>query len=218
MSDSFAIDVNKLIWGENQEFSKRIGLYFGTFNPIHIGHLIIANHIVNNSPLDEVWFVVSPHNPHKKKASLLEDYHRLNLVKEAIEGNDNFRASDIEFKLPQPSYTATTLAYLQEKYPNKEFTLIMGEDNLRSLHKWKNVESIVDNHKIIVYPRNKTIQENVLLAPQIKSAQIALLKDVPFMDISASFIRESIKEGKSVRYLLPHPVLKYIDEMNFYKG
>jgi len=213
----FSIDINKLIWGENKEFSKRIGLYFGTFNPVHIGHLIIANHLVENTPLDEVWFVVSPHNPHKKKASLLEDYHRLNLVKEAIEDNDKLRASDIEFKLPQPSYTATTLAYLQEKYPKKDFTLIMGEDNLRSLHKWSNFETIVENHKIIVYPRHQTIQEQELVKPTVNTDQIAVLKDVPFMDISASFIRKSIKEGKSVKYLLTAPVLKYIDEMNFYK-
>jgi len=215
--EDFSIDVNKLIWGENKTFSKRIGLYFGTFNPVHIGHLIIANHVVENTPLDEVWFVVSPHNPHKKKASLLEDYHRLNLVKEAIEDNDKLRASDIEFKLPQPSYTATTLAYLQEQYPKKDFTLIMGEDNLRSLHKWSNFETIVKNHKIIVYPRHQTIQEKELVKPTVNTDQIAVLENVPFMDISASFIRNAIKEGKSVKYLLTAPVLKYIDEMNFYK-
>ncbi len=215
--EDFSIDINKLIWGENKEFSKRIGLYFGTFNPVHVGHLIIANHIVENTPLDEVWFVVSPHNPHKKKASLLEDYHRLNLVKEAIEDNDRLRASDIEFKLPQPSYTSTTLAYLQEKYPKKDFTLIMGEDNLRSLHKWKNFETIIEHHKIIVYPRHQTIQEQSLVEPTVDTDKIAVLKDVPFMDISASFIRKAIKDGKSVKYLLTAPVLKYIDEMNFYK-
>jgi len=217
MKPDFSIDINKLIWGENKLFSKRIGLYFGTFNPIHIGHLIIANHLVENTPLDEVWFVVSPHNPHKKKASLLEDYHRLNLVKEAIEDNDKLRASDIEFKLPQPSYTATTLAYLQEKYPKKEFTLIMGEDNLRSLHKWRNVETILDKHNIIVYPRHQTIQEKELKKPEVKMDRIALLSNVPLMDISASFIRQQIKAGKSVKYLLTPPVAKYIDEMNFYK-
>ncbi len=215
--DDFSIDINKFIWGEPKEFSKRIGLYFGTFNPVHVGHLIIANHIVENTPLDEVWFVVSPHNPLKKKASLLEDYHRLNLVKEAIEDNNKLRASDIEFKLPQPSYTATTLAYLQEKYPKKDFTLIMGEDNLRSLHKWRNFETIVANHKIMVYPRHQTIQEKELVNPVVNSDKIVVLRDVPFMDISASFIRKSIKEGKSVKYLLTDPVLKYIDEMNFYK-
>lgn len=217
MSNDFSIDINQLIWGENKQFSKRVGLYFGTFNPIHIGHLIIANHVVNNSPLDEVWFVVSPHNPHKKKSSLLADHHRLSLVKEAIEDNDNLKASDVEFNLPQPSYTATTLIYLQEQYPEKEFTLIMGEDNLRSLHKWRNYEEIIKNHKIIVYPRNQTIQEEILISPQVGKAQIVVLKDAPFMDISASFIRKSIKEEKSIRYLVSEPVLKYIDEMNFYK-
>ncbi len=215
--EDFSIDVNRLIWGNPGEYSKKIGLYFGTFNPIHVGHLIIANHFVEYTPLDEIWFVVSPHNPHKKKATLLADHHRLNLVKEAIDDNPKFRASDIEFHLPQPSYTVNTLVHLREKYPKKEFALIMGEDNLRSLHKWKNYEEILKYTPILVYPRNKTIQEKETLPIQVKSDKIQLLKNVPTMDISASFIRQSIKEGKDVRYLLTAPVLKYIDEMNFYK-
>lgn len=217
MENTFNIDVNKLIWGDNINLSKKIGLYFGTFNPIHIGHLIIANHIVEYSPLDEIWFIVSPHNPHKKKSNLLKDYHRLDLVREAIEDNHKFRVSDIEFKLPQPSYTATTLEYLKEKHPNKEFVLIMGEDNLRSLHKWKNVDTIINNHNIIVYPRNKTLQEKELTSPKVNLSKIMILKNVPHMDISASFIRKAIKEGKDTRYLLPKSVIKYIDDMGFYK-
>jgi len=147
----------------------------------------------------------------------LPDHHRLNLVKEAIEDNPNLRASDIEFKLPQPSYTATTLIYLEEEYPDKEFTLIMGEDNLRSLHKWKNYEEIIKNYKIIVYPRHQTMQEKELVSPLVSQAKIVLLKEAPFMDLSASFIRKSIKAGKDVRYLVSDSVLKYLDEMNFYK-
>lgn len=199
----------------------KVGLYFGSFNPIHIGHLIIANHMVDATDMDQVWMVVSPHNPLKKKKSLLEDYHRLALVNEAIEDNDNLRASDIEFKLDQPSYTANTLAYLKEKHPNLEFALIMGEDNLRTFHKWKNYEHILENYSIYVYPRVLTIQElekdklennNLQSHPNIHYCQ-----DAPIMKISSSFIRKRIKNKGDVRYLLPQPVMQYIDEMNFYK-
>ena len=140
---------------------KKVGLYFGTFNPIHVGHLIIANYMVDFTELDEVWFVVSPQNPLKDKKSLLKDYHRLALVQEAIVDNDKLHASDIEFSLPKPSYTSDTLAYLHEKHPDLEFSLIMGEDNLRTFHKWKNYESILQNNKIIVYPRVLTEQEKL---------------------------------------------------------
>lgn len=199
----------------------KIGLYFGSFNPIHIGHLIIANHLADNEELDQVWFVVSPHNPHKKKSSLLADYHRLALVREAIEGNEKLRVSDIEFGLPQPSYTATTLAYLKDKYPNYLFSLIMGEDNLRTFHKWFNYEIILENHPIFVYPRAYTMQEkdkgeitkSILLAHK----NVSLCENVPVMNISSSFIRQQIKVGKDVRYLLSEPVFEYVDRMNFYR-
>ncbi len=131
----------------------KIGLYFGTFNPIHIGHLIIANHLAEHTDLDQIWFVVTPHNPHKNKASLLEDYHRLQMVHLATEDYPKIKPSDIEFKLPQPNYTINTLTYLTEKYPNHIFSLIMGEDNLASFHKWKNQDIILQNHDIFVYPR-----------------------------------------------------------------
>ena len=131
----------------------KIGLYFGTFNPIHIGHLIIANHLAEHSDLDQIWMMVTPHNPHKQKSSLLDDYHRLHMVHLATEDYPKIKPSDIEFKLPQPNYTVNTLAHLQEKYPTHEFSLIMGEDNLNSLHKWKNYEVILHNHDIYVYPR-----------------------------------------------------------------
>ena len=202
----------------------KIGLYFGTYNPIHVGHLIIANYMADYTDLDKVWLVVSPQNPLKKKSSLLEDYHRLAIVRRAIEDNPNLQASDIEFKLPQPSYTATTLVYLKEKYPNDEFCLIMGEDNLRTFHKWKNFEVILKNHEIFVYPRILTAQEEQEVDAIGEHTDNGLMKhphvhicDAPVMKVSSSFIRSSIKEGKDVRYLLTEPVYQYVTEMNFYK-
>jgi nicotinate-nucleotide adenylyltransferase len=200
----------------------KVGLYFGTFNPIHVGHLVIANYMAEHTELDQIWMVVSPQNPLKKKASLLEDYHRLALVERAVEDNSQIKACDIEFKLPKPSYTVTTLVYLKEKYPNYEFSLIMGEDNLRTLHKWKNHEMILANHKFYVYPRALTIQEEEKETPEDINGfelleNVSVCKEVPVMKISASYIRESIRLGKDVRYLLTEPVHKYVDEMNFYK-
>jgi nicotinate-nucleotide adenylyltransferase len=199
----------------------KIGLYFGTFNPIHVGHLIIANYFANETDLDEIWLVVSPHNPLKDKATLLKDFHRLDMVKEAIEDNPRLKSSDIEFKLPKPSYTATTLAYLKENYPNDEFSLIMGEDSLRSLKKWYNYEVILRNYKIFVYPRavlmdelasNNPIEKSLIEHPNVK-----IMQDVPIMKISASYIRHAIKNGKDFRYLVTEPVFKYIEEMHFYR-
>lgn len=199
----------------------KIGLYFGSFNPIHVGHLIIANHLADTTELDQIWLVVSPHNPHKEKKSLLADHHRLALVKEAIEGNDKLRASDIEFHLPQPSYTATTLTYLKDKHPEYEFSLIMGEDNLRTFHKWFNYETILNNHSIFVYPRAYTVQEkqsDFVSENQLGDHKnVTVLDHAPVMNISSSFIRRQIQNGKDVRYLLSEPVLKYVEEMNFYR-
>jgi nicotinate-nucleotide adenylyltransferase len=203
----------------------QIGLYFGTFNPIHVGHLIISNYMAEYTDLDQVWLVVSPQNPLKKKKSLLEDYHRLAIVRAAIEDNDKLRDSDIEFKLPKPSYTAHTLAYLKEKYPKYSFNLIMGEDNLRTLHKWKNYEAILEHHKLYVYPRVLTVQEEEeeqeigsLPDNELKAhPSVVFCDEAPIMKLSASFIRQAIKDGKDVRYLLSDPVHKYIDEMNFYR-
>ena len=199
--------------------NKTIGLFFGSFNPIHVGHLIIANHVVQLEHIDEVWLVISPHNPHKIKESLLPDLNRLYMVNLAVEDNNKLRASDIEFKMPQPSYTIDTLTYLKEKYPQNEFCLIMGEDNLRSFHKWKNYESILNAHKLLVYPRVLTEQEidkeqklNTIIEPQHFE-----MIDAPLMKIAASFIRNSIREKKDVRYLLTEPVWKYCDEMSFYR-
>lgn len=201
----------------------KIGLYFGTFNPIHVGHLIIANHMAQHSDLDQVWLVVSPQNPLKDKATLLADHHRRILVEEAILDNPKLQVCDIEFSLPKPSYTVTTLAHLKEKYQKHEFSLIMGEDNLRTLHKWYNYEHILDNYRIYVYPRILTEQE--LVSEKVddefentkQHKNVVYCNDVPVMKISSSFIRRAIAEGKDVQYLLTAPVLKYIDEMGFYR-
>jgi nicotinate-nucleotide adenylyltransferase len=201
---------------------KKIGLFFGTYNPIHVGHLVIANHLANYTELDEVWLVVSPQNPLKKKDSLLQDYHRLALVRVAIEDNPKLKASEIEFSLPKPSYTSNTLAHINEKYPDYSFALIMGEDNLRTFHKWKNYEDILKNNQIYVYPRILTEQEKLASDSEIKNEldkhkNITICADVPVMKVSASFIRKAVKEKKDVSYLLTQPVFKYLTEMHFYE-
>lgn len=200
----------------------KVGLYFGSFNPIHVGHLIIANHMANYADFDQIWLVVSPQNPLKKKATLLEDYHRLALVNIAIEGNEKLKASDIEFKLDIPSYTATTLTYLKEKHPTYTFSLLMGEDNIRTFHKWFNFEIILENYSIYVYPRAMSINDAKLYAeiPEhdlLKHKNVHFVEDVPVMSISSSFVRQAIKEGKNVSYLLTEAVNNYVDEMNFYR-
>lgn len=191
----------------------KIGLYFGSFNPIHIGHLIIANQLVENSDLDQIWFVVTPHNPFKKKSTLLDNHHRLEMVYLATKDYDTLKESDIEFNLPQPNYTVNTLAYLTEKYPEKEFSLIMGEDNLKSFHKWKNYQVILDHHDIYVYPRisDGTVETQFDNHPKIHHVE------APIMEISSTLIRNSIKAGKNIKPLLPEHVWSYLDEMNFYR-
>lgn len=191
----------------------KIGLYFGTFNPIHIGHLIIANHMAEYSDLDQIWMVVTPHNPLKKKNTLLDDSHRLQMVHLAAEDFPKIKPSDIEFKLAQPNYTINTLAHLQEKYPKYEFSLIMGEDNLKSLHKWKNYEVILEHHEIYVYPRISSEEENL----EFKNHPKIHIIHAPIVEISSTFIRENIKIGKNVKPLLPNKVWEYIDHNNFYK-
>ncbi|MGB0886665.1 MAG: nicotinate (nicotinamide) nucleotide adenylyltransferase [Vicingaceae bacterium] len=199
----------------------KIGLYFGSYNPIHVGHLIIANHMATHSELDQVWLVVSPQNPLKTKATLLADYHRLAMVKIAVEGNNKLKASNIEFDLPQPSYTIDTLTFIQEKHPEHDFSVIMGEDNLRTLHKWKNYEQILNHYTIYVYPRVLTHQElaanSKLKKTPFKDHPKVNITEAPIMKISANFIRSAIKNKKDVRYLLTEPVYKYLIEMHFYE-
>jgi nicotinate-nucleotide adenylyltransferase len=202
---------------------KRVGLYFGTFNPIHVGHLVIANYMADYTDLDEVWLVVTPQNPLKKKTSLLADYHRLALVRTAIEDNPKLKASDIEFGLPKPSYTVNTLVHLKEKHTDHQFSLIMGEDNLRTLHKWKNHEIILTDHELFVYPRALTVQEEAEVKAitdaknEFAKHQNVHLCEAPVMKVSSSFIRKAIKENKDVRYLLTEPVYKYVKDNRFYE-
>ena len=190
-----------------------IGLYFGTFNPIHVGHLIIANHMVENSDLDEIWMVVTPHNPFKKKSSLLDNYHRLQLVDLATENYPKIKSSKIEFDLPQPNYTVNTLVHISEKYPQYNFSLIMGEDNLKSLHKWKNYETILEHHHIYVYPRISEGKKATQFDNHPKIHKI----DSPIIQISSTQIRKGIQEEKNIQPMLSNSVWKYIDEMNFYR-
>ena len=190
-----------------------------------MGHLVIANYMVDYTDLDKVWLVVSPHNPLKDKSTLLPDFHRLALVREAIYENPKLKACDVEFHLSKPSYTITTLAYLIEQYPEHEFSLIMGEDNLRTLHKWFNHEVLIKNHLIYVYPRALTVQEEQevrsisesIITNYSSYPSIVFCDDAPVMKVSSSFIRKAIKEGRDVRYLLTEPVFKYVEEMHFYK-
>lgn len=191
---------------------KKIGLFFGSFNPIHIGHLVIANHMVEFTDLEQVWLVVSPQNPFKERSQLLNDYIRLDMVRMAIEHYPKLRASDIEFSLPKPSYTIDTLMYLQEKYPEKEFSLIMGMDNLESFPKWKNHEQILKNHHLYVYPRIGSEGGEL-----VNHSNVTIVPDVPVMQISATFIRESIRNNKNVTPLLPEKVADFLDKNIYYR-
>jgi nicotinate-nucleotide adenylyltransferase len=189
----------------------KVGLFFGSFNPIHNGHLAIANYMVEYTDMNQVWFIVSPHSPLKEKKNLLADYHRYELVLRAIGDDPAFKASNIEFTLPKPSYTIDTLVHLSEKNPGKELVLIMGADGLSTFNKWKNYQQIIRYYHRYVYPREGTDPNHL---PNMENATLV---DAPVIGISSSFIRKAIKEGKDVRHFLPAPVWKYIQEMNFYR-
>ncbi|VAW23512.1 Nicotinate-nucleotide adenylyltransferase [hydrothermal vent metagenome] len=191
----------------------KIGLFFGTFNPIHVGHMIIGNYMVEFSDLDEVWFVITPQSPFKQKTSMLGNFHRLAVVNIAVENYPKLKTSTIEFNLKQPNYTIDTLVHIEEKYPNKQFCLIMGEDNLKGFHKWKNYEAILENYELYVYPRISEGKAEHKLLNHTKVHKI----NAPIVQISSTFIRKSIKEHKNISTMLPCDVWKYIDEMNFYK-
>lgn len=189
----------------------KIGLFFGSFNPIHIGHLIIANYMANHTSLDKVWLVVSPQNPLKKYGDLVNTYDRLEMARLATDNATNISVSDVELKLPQPSYTIDTLTYLKEKYPEHEFALIMGSDNLVNLPKWKNYQLLLRDYKIYVYPR-----------PGYENAELAAHPSVvttmtPLMELSATFIRKALAEGKNIQYFVPDAVLNFIDSKSLYK-
>lgn len=187
-----------------------IGLYFGSFNPIHIGHLIIGSHVANHTTVQQVWFVVSPQNPLKPSTVLLNEYHRLHLVQLAVEGDPRLKASDVEFKLPRPSYTIDTLTYLAEKYPQHSFSIIMGSDSFQNLPRWKNFEQLVKNYSFIVYQRPAFPVTNEY------GAKVQIL-EAPLLEISATAIRHSIKAGLSVRYILPDAVREEIEKTGYYK-
>lgn len=189
----------------------KIGLFFGSFNPIHIGHMIIANVMAGNTDLDKVWFVVSPQNPLKPSKGLLHEFDRYDLVKAAIADNFKLEVSDVEFHLPKPSYTIHTLAHLTEKHPGKEFKLIIGEDNLENFSQWKNYEQILQQYGLYVYPRPRVSQSELKYRPQVT------LIDAPLLDISATYIRNCIKDNKSIRYLVPEVVDQIIQKKQFYR-
>ena len=195
------------------EFKRIIktGLYFGSFNPVHIGHLAIANYMIEYSDLEQLWFVVSPQNPLKEKKSLLSDHQRLEMVRLALADDQRFRVSDIEFNLPTPSYTLDTLTYLGEKYPGHEFQLVMGADQLRTFHKWKHANLIARNFHRLIYPRPGVDPESLNAIPN------ATVVAAPLMEISSSFIRQAIKDGKDIRHLMPAPAYTYMREMHFYE-
>jgi nicotinate-nucleotide adenylyltransferase len=188
----------------------KTGLFFGSFNPIHIGHLVIANYMVEYTDLDKLWFVVSPRNPLKNAKNLLNEYDRLDLVRLAIEGDDRMEVSNVEFNMPRPSYTIDTLTHLQEKFPNNEFVPIMGTDTALTLPKWKNHEALLENFQVYVYPRPDIKLEELIDSPSIHHY------DAPLMKISASFIRRAIKQGKSIKYMVPDAVIYHIDKWGFY--
>lgn len=190
----------------------KVGLYFGSFNPVHAGHMILAGAALNHTDLDRVWMVVSPQNPFKQKKNLLAEYDRLRMVELAIGDHHKIQASNVEFLLPQPSFTIDTLTHLREKYPSYTFSLIMGEDNLTHFHKWKNHEAILEFYKIWVYPRGNDTPKT----PIHEHPNVSFFK-APLLDISATYIREMIQAGKSVRYLVPDAVHDYLDEMGAYR-
>lgn len=190
----------------------KIGLFFGSFNPVHIGHLALANYMVEYTDIDQLWFVVSPHNPLKQKESLLADHLRLEMLEIAVQDSRKYKVSNIEFNLPKPSYTIDTLTYLEEKYPKNQFVIIMGVDGLETFHKWKNHQQIIAKYPRYIYPRLTETDIDVNA-----HSNIIFLKDAPVIEISSSFIRQSIREGKDMRYFLHEKVYDFIDKMNLYK-
>lgn len=192
------------------EGRKRIGLFFGSFNPIHTGHLIIANCVLENAKLDKIWFIVTPQNPLKPGRGLLHEFDRYDMVKAAIADHYKFEVTDVEFHLPKPTYTAYTLTHLSEKNPGADFSLIIGQDNLANLERWKNHEAILNNYKLIVYPRPRVTKTELTRHPNVS------LIEAPIMDISATYIRQAVRGKRSIKYLVPEPVEQMILQKGFY--
>jgi len=190
---------------------KEVGLFFGSFNPIHMGHLIMASYMANHTFMEEVWMVVSPQNPLKKKSTLANHFDRLEMVNLALGSSDRIRASQVEFSLPQPSYTIDTLTHLGERYPDYRFTIIMGSDNLFSLHKWKNADILLRDYRIAVYPRPGFLGHELEQHPSVQ------MTETPLMELSSTFIRESVKNGKSIRFFVPDAVLDFIEKKGLYR-
>ena len=189
----------------------KIGLYFGSFNPIHHGHLIIASHLINETNLNEVWLVVSPQNPFKNATGLLNEQHRYHLVQTALENETKIKASNIEFRLPKPSYTVNSLTYLKEKYPQHEFFIVMGSDGFQNINKWHNAEVIIKNYPIYIYKRpGFEVKESY-------GANISIL-EAPLLEISSTHIRKLIRQNKSIRYLVPEDVREELEKNNYYKS
>jgi nicotinate-nucleotide adenylyltransferase len=202
--------INQPIKEHNKKYSMKIGLFFGSFNPVHHGHLIIAQHLINETSLEQVWMVVSPRNPFKQQTQLLDEYQRLHLVHMALDNNPKIKASDIEFHLPKPSYTIDTLIYLEEKYPKHSFSIIMGSDSLQNLSKWKNASILMEKYPVYVYTRPGFDTKN----PGCKTINML---DAPLIEISATRVRELIKKNKSLRYLMPDSVIEEIDKCGYYR-
>ncbi|MFM6954390.1 MAG: nicotinate (nicotinamide) nucleotide adenylyltransferase [Sphingobacteriaceae bacterium] len=189
----------------------KVGLFFGSFNPIHTGHLIIANYMATFTGLDQVWLVVSPHNPLKEKDTLIHSRDRLEMARLAVDDTENILVSDVEFQLPQPSYTIDTLTHLKAKYPEHEFSLIMGSDNLASLTKWKNYEVLLRDYHLLVYPRRGTELPELANHPSVQ------MTETPIMELSATFIRQAIKDKKSIRFFVPDTVIEFIESKSLYQ-
>jgi nicotinate-nucleotide adenylyltransferase len=194
----------------------KVGLYFGSFNPIHLGHLIIANHMLIRADLDEIWIVVTPSSPFKLNTEMIAEQHRLQMVKLAVSENPSIFASDVEFNLDRPSYTVDTLRILRDKFTQVEFSVILGEDNYQNLHKWKDHSEIVDNHRLLIYPRRLS-SSAVVRENNIENSQAVLYTKAPMIEISSTYIREAIENKQDVQYLLPDPVIFYIGNNHLYE-